>query len=194
MLAHFKEIAIKQNIPIMSDETLAVIHQACLRYNHPSILEIGSAIGYSALSLAYLDPTSFIVSIEKDQLRYQEALKHQAAFKDKQVTFILEDAKSYTPNQFFDICIIDASKSNNIEFFTRYFPYVKADGVVFVDNMDFHGYVHESTLEKKTRSFKKMILKIKAFDQWIKQQAHLEVRYHPVGDGLLEIKRKARVL
>ena len=190
MLIELKNIAIKQNIPIMSDETIQTISRAALSYSNTNILELGSAIGYSALSLAHLDPSCRIVSIEKDNRRHQEALTNQAMLQDSQVTFVLADAKTYIPNQFFDVLIIDASKASNSEFFTRYFPYVKENGVVFVDNMDFHGFVENVPTGSRKRNLRRMVLKIKAFHDWINSQDHLSIRFHQVGDGLLEIRRK----
>ena len=68
-----KKNALDNDIPIMQDEGIDFLIDFILKNNINSVLEIGSAIGYSAIMMALNNPKLRITTIERDQERYMEA-------------------------------------------------------------------------------------------------------------------------
>lgn len=190
MLNKIKANALAKNIPIMSDDTLAYLIDSIDRHYVKDVLEIGTAIGYSSLSIAYHCPEIHIDTLEKDEARYQEALKNKALLDLKQVHMICADARTWLVDKFYDVIIIDGAKGQNQLFFDRYFPFLKQDGIMFVDNMYFHGFVKAMPQGKTKRNLRQMVNKIAKFDAYVHALKHIQVELVDVGDGLLKITRK----
>lgn len=185
-----KQIALITDIPIMSDETIEAISKEIVLHHCFTLLEIGTAIGYSSLYLAHLHPHLTIVTLEKDEDRYLEALKYKKQLDDRnQVTMICQDAFEFIPHLMVDCIILDGAKAANLRLFQRFFPFLKSSGVMIVDNMDFHG-ARSQDISLRSRQFKKMIHKLSTFEAWIMNQKHLNVMKIHVGDGLLKITHK----
>lgn len=190
MLEKIKEQALRDNIPIMADETLDIITQIIQDNHISSILEYGTATGYSSLSLASRCDWVRIVTIEKDRKRYNKALNNKQLVNDQQVTMIYADAKTWAIDYFYDLVIIDAAKAQNQFLFERVLPFVKSRGIVVVDNMSFHGHVNNIPQGKNKRNLRQMVTKISKFLQFIEAQEYLDSKLLEQGDGLLIIQRK----
>jgi predicted O-methyltransferase YrrM len=189
-LQELKQLALLTDIPIMSDETLEAISKEITLHHCFSVLEIGTAIGYSSLSLAHKHPNIKITTLEKDEDRFEEAIRHKAVFDERnQINMICIDAFEFIPSQLYDCIIIDGAKASNKRFFQRYFPFLKQSGCMLVDNIDFHG-AREEDIEHRSRQFKKMIHKLNAFESWITEHQNVDVVKMNVGDGLLKITHK----
>ena len=93
--------------------------------------------------MALVDKNINIVTIERDQERYIEAIKNIKKFKlDKRITFILGDANNINVNfkdEKFDLIFFDAAKAQYIKFFTKFSKNLDDDGVIITDNINFHG-------------------------------------------------------
>ena len=88
--------AAENDIPIMQKEGIEFFKQLIQKYKIKSILEIGTAIGYSAIQLASLDSEIQIVSIERDEERYQRAVENVAKSQcGDQIKLVLADALEY---------------------------------------------------------------------------------------------------
>lgn len=183
-----KQQAENDHIPIMEDESMHFLMQL-IRIKQPAaILEIGSAIGYSALRMSEACATSKIITIEKDEKRYKQA-KQNIIGLDKaekiQVIHhdaILEMARLAADGSSFDIVFIDAAKGQYRQFFEQAMTLLKPDGVIVTDNVLFRGYVVEENFEHPR--YKKMVGKIKAFNEWICQLEEFDTIFIPVGDGV----------
>ena len=91
-----------------------------------SILEIGSAIGYSAIRMAQLNKNIHITTIERDEERYKKAVDYiQRSGLEKQINIIYGDALETVVNGSYDMIFIDAAKAQYIRFFERYEGYLK---------------------------------------------------------------------
>jgi predicted O-methyltransferase YrrM len=190
MLEKIKQDALDNNVPIMSDETLSIICFSIEAIHAKYVLEFGSAVGYSSLYIAQKCPYTTIDTIEKDEQRYQKALENKALVKDDQVNFIVGDALEYPIDKFYDVIVLDAAKAQNKAFFKRTFPFLKPRGIMFVDNINFHGFVDNIPLGKQKRNLRQMVQKIASFVEYVESLDHVEVTHKNVGDGLLIIKRK----
>ena len=186
--------ALKRNIPVMQKEGILFLI-SCLKEIHASsCLEIGSAIGYSSMMMVTHVDGLKVDTIELNDERYQEAVhniqeRHLESFisiyHDDALTFDVQNLK----HQPYDCLFIDAAKAQYQKFFEKYVPFVKDDGIIIVDNLDFHGMIFDID-HIKNRNTKQLVKKIKRFKDWIFNHDDYDVHYYTVGDGICVIKRK----
>ncbi|WP_461200267.1 O-methyltransferase [Anoxybacillus sp. TBDG-1] len=188
-----EQYAREHGVPIMdalSIETMLHI----LKLIHPMrILEIGTAIGYSAIRMAKALPNAKIVTIERDEERYKQALMYTEQTNTKeQMTLLFGDAldinnevKKYAP---FDVLFIDAAKGQYRRFFELYEPLLSEKGIIITDNVLFKGLVatNEPIEQKRIRQLMK---KIQAYNEWLMAHPRYETIIIPIGDGMA-ISRK----
>ena len=120
-ISEIKTYARKESVPIMQDETQAFICNYIRENNAHSVLEIGSAIGYSAIQFAKAADDVKVTTIEIDIDRYLKADQNiiTAGLKDK-ITLIHGDALTCEIQGKFDLIFIDAAKAQYIKFFEKY--------------------------------------------------------------------------
>ena len=120
MINELEKYAKDNNIPIMLKDGIEYLCDYIKKHNIKSILEIGSAIGYSSIMMALVNKNIKIMTIEKDLNRYNIAVSNIKKFNlEKQITILNEDALNFETNEKFDLIFIDASKGNNINFFNK---------------------------------------------------------------------------
>ena len=193
LLKDIKQKAIDDLVPIMSDESIEFIVTNLLKYQCKSILEVGTAVGFSALSIASAIPDAKITTIERDELRYAQAIQNISQLNlSHRVNALLVDALDYRCTETVDALIIDAAKAQNKTFFDRFFPFVKPRGIVIVDNLDFHGHNEHIDLLSDRRNLRQMVSKIKAFEDYINNRSDLCVDRVFVGDGMRSEERSCR--
>lgn len=177
-------------IPIMHKDSIEYINRKIVSLNLNTILELGTAIGYSTINFANSKENVKISSIERDENRYNVAVKNirDINFESK-VTLILEDALNLNLTDKFDLIIIDASKGKNIDFFEHYKNNLKEKGLIIFDNMNFHGLVGYSE-NIKSKNLRKLVSKIEEFKEFIKVQEDYYVEFIEVGDGLAVCEKK----
>ena len=198
-MKYFDEIeksARERNIPVMEKEGLEFLIQMFKEHQCHRCLEIGSAIGYSAMMMVTHVEDLKVETIELDYMRYSEAVKHIEERQLQERIFIHhDDALTFDTNQFvinqFDCLFIDAAKAQYQKFFEKYVPFVSEKGIIVVDNLDFHGMVFDID-HIKNRNTKQLVKKIKRFKDWIFQNDDYDVTYYPVGDGICVIQRKEK--
>lgn len=201
LMIEFEELeksARERHIPVMFKEGITFMIKEIQRRHAHSLLEIGSAIGYSAIMMAANVEGLMIETIERNDDCYQEAQTHiQDAHLDDRITIYHDDALSFDVTKLkgapYDVLFIDAAKAQYRKFFEKYIGLLKEDGVVIVDNLDFHGMVAhpEKTTNRNTRA---LVRKIDRFRKWIASQDDYHVAYIPEGDGLCTITKKKHQL
>ncbi len=186
--------ALSRNIPVMQKEGIDFLIQKLNEIHAKSCLEIGSAIGYSSMMMATFVEGLHIDTIELNEERYQEAvcniherqLEHMISiYNDDALTFDKQKLKYYP----YDCLFIDAAKAQYQKFFEKYVDLVKDDGIIIVDNLDFHGMIFDID-HIKNRNTKQLVKKIKRFKDWIFNHEDYDVTYYQVGDGICVIQRK----
>ena len=193
-LVELEKEAIEKNIPIMQKAGLAFMVDIFKQYNCSNCLEIGSAIGYSALMLVTNIDDFKVETIELDQQRYLEAVKNinDYGMNDK-IIIHHDDALTFQTDKLqfapYDCLFIDAAKAQYQKFFEKYVPFVKKNGIIIVDNLDFHGMIFDID-HIKNRNTRQLVKKIKRFKDWIFQHDAYDVEYYAVGDGICVIRRK----
>lgn len=189
LIEEIRKYGVENDVPIMSVESIETINKIINENNIKSILEIGTAIGYSTICFASNENIERIVSIERDDLRESIAINNVKKSGLKNIELIHDDALNTIIDEKFDLVIIDAAKSQNTKFFNKYKLNLNDDGIIIIDNLEFHGYVGKSK-EIKSRNLRQMVRKIEKFLEFLDTQEEYSVEYIEVGDRLGVCKKK----
>lgn len=189
LICEIRDYGINNDVPIMSEETIDVINKIINENNISSILEIGTAIGYSTICFASNDCVKRVVSIERDDIRENIAINNVKESNLSNIELIHGDACEFETNEKFDLVIIDAAKSQNKRFFNKYKNNLTHNGIIIIDNLDFHGFVGRSS-EIKSRNLRQMVRKIEKFIEFLDTNEEYSCEYIEVGDRLGVCKKK----
>ncbi|MFA5696106.1 MAG: O-methyltransferase [Bacilli bacterium] len=189
-LRAMEKYAEEYNIPIMERRGLKFLVDYIKSKNVKSILEIGTAIGYSAINMALSNPGVSIVSIEKDEVRYLEAIKNVKKFKlDKQITLILGDALNLELTEKYDLIFIDAAKGQYVNFFEKYSQNLNDKGTIISDNIYFHGLIEQNIrIEKK--NLRQLVDKIKKYILFLEGHEEFKTEFYKIGDGIAVSRKR----
>ena len=188
-LTEMENYAKENNVPIREKEGIEFLENFIKENNSKSILEIGSAIGYSAIKMALIRDDIHITTIERDKERYDEAVKNIKYHNlEDRINIIFGDALEVEVEGSYDLIFIDAAKSQSIKFFTKYEKVLIDDGFIITDNINFHGLTF-SEKPAPTRNLRQMIRKIKDYLKWLENNKEYSTKYLNVGDGIVISKR-----
>lgn len=189
-LKEIEEYAKSERVPIMLPSGIDYLCNYIKNNGIKRVLEIGSAIGYSAIRMALVDDEVMITTIEKDEQRYKMAVKNISLFGlDERIKIINGDALESLIDGKFDLLFIDASKGNNINFFNKYKDNLVENGVIITDNLLFHGLVQNESLAV-TRNQRGLVKKIKNFKEFLDNNQEFVTEYVRVGDGISISRRR----
>ncbi len=189
LITSIRDYGILNKVPIMSEDTISTINEIINKNNIHSILEIGTAIGYSTICFASNNNINRIVSIERDNDRFSIAEANVKKSNLSNIELIHDDALNVEINDMFDLIIIDAAKSQNMKFLNKYKNNLNKNGIIIIDNLDFHGYVGNSS-NIKSRNLRQMVRKIEKFIDYLDNNDEFDAEYIKVGDTLGVCKRK----
>ncbi len=188
-----KEYAKKNNVPIIQDEGLAFLI-SLVRIKKPlKILEIGTAIGYSA-SMMVLNSDAKLYTIERNETMYNEAINNinNLGLNDK-VNIIFKDALEAVDDvcdNKFDIIFIDAAKAQYTNFFNLYSPLLKDDGIIITDNMLFHGVTLETASSRAVRG---LVRKLNNYTDFLINHTEYDTSIFNIGDGMaVSVKKRVK--
>lgn len=186
LIREIKRFAKKENVPIMQKESLDYLISFIKEHDIKSVLEVGTAIGYSTILIK--EVVNNITSIERDEERYNIAVKNVELSNLNNITLIKGDALDITITDKFDLIFIDAAKGKNKEFLDKFKSNLNENGYIIIDNMDFHGLVGKSmTIEK--RRLRSLVKKIENFIKYMEEQTEFKVTKIDKGDGLYLLER-----
>ncbi len=185
LLRELKEKARDEGIPIMTDEGIDFLTTFVIKYQINNVLEIGTAVGYSAISMSLANPKLKITTIERDETRYLEAVKNIKKFNlENRITLLFNDALDVKLDDEFDLIFIDAAKGQNQKFFEKFEKLLSKDGFIITDNMKFHGYVDKDESEIKNRNLRGLVRKIKDYKKFLEENEEFKTKFYDLGDGL----------
>ena len=172
-------------IPILLDESLDFITAKLNEIKPHRVLEIGTAIGFSAINFSkYLDEGGRIDTIEIESLRVEQALENikMVGVEDK-IRVMEGDALDILPylNEKYDVIFIDASKGKYNEFFEHALRLVKVGGWIIADNVLYKGMVMSDYNKHKQRT---AVNKLRTFIDSVMSNERLESELFDIGDGL----------
>ncbi len=189
LIKEIEEYGIKNNVPIMSEDTIETIKNIITVNEFHTILEVGTAIGYSTICFASTPGVTNITSIERDPIRGAIAVNNVKESGLKNITLRHTDALEIELDGKYDLIIIDAAKSQNMKFFNKFKENLNEDGIIIIDNLSFHGYVNQEE-RIKSRNLRQMVNKIRKFIDFLNNNEEFAVKYIEVGDTLGVCKRK----
>lgn len=183
--------AIEFNVPIIQRDSLVLIQAINKMIGAKKMLEIGTAIGYSALSFVCDKKDLHVDTIERNPVMYEQAVKNiQKINKEDQINIIFGDALEIDEKTLgqYDVIFIDAAKAQYQKFFDKYSPLLNESGVILTDNIIFHGCVeNDAELSKNVRN---MVKKINLYNHYLNTLSNFETYYLDSGDGLAITVRK----
>ena len=186
----YNDYAIEKEDDIMLKDGIEYLCNYIKEHNIKRILEIGSAIGYSAIKMALVSDDITVTTIEKDKVRYDMAVLNIQKFNlDKRIKIILGDALETEIDGEYDLIFIDASKGNNTNFFKKYSKNLSSYGIIITDNLLFHGLVRDEKLIK-TKNQRGIVRKIKDYIDFLDKNEEFETMYLDIGDGIAISRRK----
>ena len=190
-ILEMEQYAKDKNVPIIEKDSIAYIMKYIKTNNVKNILEIGSAIGYSAILMASSSKDVKVTTIERDETRYMECLKNvkKCGF-DKEVNVVFQDALEVNlTGVSYDLIFIDAAKGQYKKFFEKFKFFLAEGGVIITDNLKFHGYVgKKETIDSK--NLRGIVDKIESYIEFLKTKEEFETEFIDIGDGISVSKRK----
>ncbi len=189
LIDEIREYGENNNVPIMSRDTINKINEIINSNSTNSILEIGTAIGYSTICFASNSCVKKVVSIERDDDRYRIASNNVRLSGLSNIKLIHDDALNVNIDDKFDLIIIDAAKSQNLNFLNKYKNNLNDNGLIIIDNLSFHGLVGTSS-NIKSRNLRQMVRKIERFIDYLNNNDEFSVEYIEVGDKIGVCKKK----
>ncbi len=183
-LKKVKNEAIKNHIPIIMDDSLEVIKDIIEKENPKKILEIGTAVGYSATMFAIYAKEAIVDTIELDVERAEEAKVNisNIGLKDR-INIIIGNAVEILPNihEKYDFIFIDANKGKYPVFLQEALRLSHKGSVIIADNILYKGYVMSDYNLHKQRTA------VRHLREYIKdstENENLDTKIIEVGDGL----------
>lgn len=184
-----EEYARLNHIPIMLKDGIDYLVNYIKNNNIKSILEIGTAIGYSSIKMALVNDNITITTIERDNSMISKAKENIESFNlGKRINVIYGDALDIELNKKFDLIFIDAAKSQYIKFFEKFKHNLNKNGVIVTDNLEFHGLVKDST--NCSRNTKQLVKKIQLYIDFLKNNSEFNTTFISVGDGISISKKR----
>lgn len=199
LFAEIEQYADEYNVPIMEPEGIESLLQI-IRLSRPkAILEVGTAIGYSALRMAEAASDAKIVSLERDEERIVKAKEYiEKACKQHQIILLEGDAlemaelvKEHGP---FDAIFIDAAKGQYRRFFELYESMLESGGIIVTDNVLFKGLVAEQEETIEPKRIRSLVKKIKEYNEWLMRHPRYDSVILPIGDGVAISKHRGETI
>ncbi|HAR6111662.1 TPA: O-methyltransferase [Staphylococcus pseudintermedius] len=174
-------------VPIVDQLSLDLIQQIIRLHQPKEFLEVGSAIGYSAMQFASVDKSINVTTIERNEEMIQQAKTNirQYGYAD-QIRLIEADATEafeLVNDRIYDMIFIDAAKAQSQRFFELYCPLLREKGVMITDNILYHGFVADIDVVR-SRNVKQMVKKVQRYNQWLSQQQGFTTNFIHMDDGL----------
>lgn len=187
VILEIKKEALKNHVPILQDESLKLI---CLTMNlikAKKILEIGTAVGYSAINFVNsLDGNANVKTIEKNEKMYSIAISNisKVGLEDK-IEVVHADANEYllTLNEenSYDVVFIDAAKGQYVKYLESAMRLVKDGGSIIADNVLFKGRVMSEYNDHKHRT---AVNRLRDYISIVTTDKRLKSTILNVGDGV----------
>ena len=184
-LEKIKQKALEEHIPIIMDETLETIREILSKNKPKRILEIGSAVGYSAICFTeMLAEEGIIDTIELDEERYNQAKENfKKTEVDEKINIFLGNAVEILPTftEKYDVIFIDAAKGKYPIFLSEAIRLSKTGTIILADNILYKGYVLSDYNKHKQRT---AVTHLREYLKEVQENPNLKTQILEVGDGL----------
>ena len=191
MIEIIKEEAIKDHIPIIMDDTLNEISKILIQEKPKQILEIGTAVGYSAICFSkFLHEYGKIDTIEIDEVRTKKAIDNIRKMNlEKKINVIIGNAIEIMPTLTtkYDIIFIDAAKGKYPIFLKASIRLLNTNGIIIADNVLYKGYVLGEYNKHKQRT---AVTNLREYIKLVTEDKNLETKILDIGDGIAITRKK----
>ena len=190
ILEEIKQKALEEHIPIIMDDTLEIIANILTESKPKRMLEIGTAVGYSAICFSkYLREDGLIDTIERDQERIKQANDNiKKLGLESKIHIYSGDAVEILPTltEKYDAIFIDAAKGKYPFFLKESERLLKPHGIIFADNILYKGYVMSDYNKHKQRT---AVRNLREYIKEVTEEPNFDTKILEVGDGLAISKR-----
>lgn len=191
IIKEMERYAEANNVPIIESDSIDFIKKYIKLNDVKKILEIGTAIGYSAIQMASASDDVEITTIERDEKNYREAVKNvNACGLDRRIEIVFNDALDVNlAGLKYDLIFIDAAKGQYIKFFEKFENYLTAGGIIITDNLKFHGLV-ENKESIESKNVLGLVNKIEKYIEFLNENEEFITKFYDIGDGISVSFRK----
>ena len=193
MIEEIKKDALEKGVPIIKDEGLAFLLNYIVEHDCRSILELGTAVGYSSIEMASLNEDIHIDTVERNKDMYLQALKNiKEAGREKQIDVHFMPIEEFVTDNEYDLIFVDAAKAQYGKYLEQFYDNLKLQGAMIFDNMIFHGLIYEAD-EITSRSLRALVRKIIRFRDMVHNDERFDImEFDNIGDGILVLIRRNR--
>lgn len=189
-LEKIKQKALEEHIPIIMDDTLEVVDEILTKIKPTKILEIGTAVGYSAMCFSeYLLEGGKIDTIERDEERILQAKENiKRVGVEEKINIYEGDAVEILPTlkDKYDMIFIDGAKGKYPFFLKEALRMLNENGIILADNILYKGYVMSDYNKHKQRT---AVRNLRQYIHEVTNNSNLETKILEVGDGLAITKK-----
>ncbi|MFA9557148.1 O-methyltransferase [Evansella sp. AB-rgal1] len=184
-----EKYAEEHHVPIMEPSGMKLLLQFLEIQKPKKILEVGTAIGYSAIRMGIAAKDATIFTLERDTERITVAKANIKEFNMENRIHIIEGdalelSKEVAEHGPYDVLFIDAAKGQYERFFTLFEPLVSIGGLIISDNVLFKGMV-AGEIEISSKNTKSMVNKLRSFNEQRMADQRFTTMIYPVGDGVM---------
>ena len=195
---YIRENANRRGVPIIREESHNKLIEIVKKINPKTILEIGTAVGYSGMLMLEACPNANLITIELQEDKVIEAKNNfKEAGMENRVTIIHGDCMQEISlmvaegnfDKHFDFVFLDGPKAQYIKMLESLIMLTKSGGTILADNVLFRGYVKDKTL--MPRRFKTIVKRLNMFLNEIQSRDDIEsYTLYEIEDGMIEFKIK----
>ena len=191
MIEEIKHKALEEGVPIIKDEGLDFLLNFIKEKGNKDILELGTAVGYSAMEMAAINKDIHIDTIEKNEDMYKQAIVNieNSEYKD-QINAYFMPIEEFKTSKKYDFIFVDAAKAQYGKYMEQFLPNLKEDGYMLFDNMIFHGLIYQvENIESK--NLRNLVKKIIKFSEMVHNDDRFDImEFDNIGDGILLLTRR----
>lgn len=169
---------INDNIPIARDLTIKFMLEQIKKNNYKTLLEIGTAYGYSTQCFAKLEQVKEITTIERDIKKIEIASRYNQYNK---ISFLNMNCFDFKPTKKYDFIFIDGPKSKQKDLILLYLNYLNDNGMIIIDNL-----ILSSVRNKKNKSKANISIlkKIDDLNEFLRSQKLFHFEFINIDDGI----------
>ncbi len=193
---YIKELASRRGVPIIREESHLKLIKLTKKINPLTILEIGTAVGYSGILMLEACPQATLITIEHDLDKVLEARKNfEEAGLAKRATVVHADCNSEVSfmvaegkfDKYFDMVFLDGPKAQYVKMLDSLIMLTKSGGTIIADNVLFRGYVFGDKTDMPKR-YKTIVKRLEMFLNLVKNHPDIaDYKLYEIEDGMLEI-------
>lgn len=191
MIDDIKIKALNDKVPIIKDEGLVFLLSLIKENDYHEILELGTAVGYSAINMASLNKSIHVDTIEKNIDMYNQAIKN--IFDNdltNQISVFHMPIEEFSSDKKYDLIFVDAAKAQYPKYLEQFIDNLSVNGKMVFDNMVFHGLIHN--IDKiESKNLRNLVKKIVKFRENIHNDRRFDIiMKDDIGDGILILSRR----